>query len=134
MLFRSDESSAAARDAASEQSGVDVNEGVVVSNPEREIDNASINRIFESEKARIQEKRQHEAEAGVTAPAEAAPAPAPKESVAPAVEEPVAAPEPAPAPVAAEPAPAPVMHFCRFCGKPIPSDSAFCNHCGKDVR
>ncbi len=76
---------------------------------EREIDNASINKIFAEEKARILAKRQREAEAGI------APAPAHQ-------------PAPAPAPTA------PTTKFCRFCGKQITADSAFCNYCGKDVR
>ncbi|HBZ78227.1 MAG TPA: hypothetical protein DEO39_05950, partial [Clostridiales bacterium] len=81
---------------------------------EREIDNASINKIFAEEKARILAKRQREAEAGI------APAPAPQ-------------PAPAVAPVAPAPT-APTTKFCRFCGKQITADSAFCNYCGKDVR
>ncbi len=176
-----DESTAANRDAESERNGVDVNQNVIVgaqegaeagktgedptatrpveqpveapsaAPTEREIDNASINKIFADEKARILAKRQREAEAGIT------PMPAPTAPSAPAVPvaEPVAAPaeptpasavpvaqvEPASAPVvpAAPAAPmpactAPAMCFCRFCGKQIPADSAFCNYCGKDVR
>ena len=176
-----DESTAANRDAESEKNGVDVNQNVIVgaqegaeagktgedptatrpveqpveapsaAPAEREIDNASINKIFADEKARILAKRQREAEAGIT------PMPAPTVPSAPAVPvaEPVAAPveptpasavpaapvEPASAPVvpAAPAAPmpastAPAMCFCRFCGKQIPADSAFCNYCGKDVR
>ncbi len=90
---------------------------------EREIDNASINKIFADEKARILAKRQREAEAGI------APTPAPQPA-------PVPAPEPQPAPVVAPaaPAPAPATKFCRFCGKQIAADSAFCNYCGKDIR
>ena len=82
---------------------------------EREIDNASINKIFADEKAPV-----------------AAPAPQP-EPVAPV---PVPAPEPQPAPAVAPvaPAPAPATKFCRFCGKQIAADSAFCNYCGKDIR
>gem|GEM_PF-6174162 len=87
---------------------------------EREIDNASINKIFADEKARILAKRQREAEAGIT------PMPAPTAPSAPAV--------PVAEPVAAPASTAPVMCFCRFCGKQIPADSAFCNYCGKDVR
>ena len=161
-----DESSAAARDAASEQSGVDVNQNVIVgekpaaasepqgsategsrdedptatrpvdqpvlepsetgASTEREIDNASINKIFADEKARILAKREREAQLAAKAPA-----PAP-------VDEPVATPiEPAPAPApVAEPvaAPAPKLIFCRYCGKQIPADSVFCSYCGKDVR
>jgi len=138
-----DESNAAAKDAESEKSGVDVNEGVIVgekeepakqvssdalqaapaestsaspaaqsapaetsSAPEREIDNASINKIFESEKARILAKREREAREGKT-------------------------PAPAPAPA---PAPEPQKLFCRFCGRQIPADAIFCNYCGKDIR
>ena len=176
-----DESAAANRDAESEKNGVDVNQNVIVgaqegaeagktgedptatrpveqpveapsaAPAEREIDNASINKIFADEKARILAKRQREAEAGIT------PMPAPTAPSAPTVPvaEPVAAPveptpasavpaapvEPASAPVvpAAPAAPmpaftAPAMCFCRFCGKQIPADSAFCNYCGKDVR
>lgn len=94
---------------------------------EREIDNASINKIFADEKARILAKRQREAEAGIAPmPAPAAPAPA----VEPAPVAPVV-PEPDIKPVAA---PAPRMIFCRFCGKQISGDSIFCNYCGKDVR
>ena len=94
---------------------------------EREIDNASINKIFADEKARILAKRQREAEAGITPmPVPAAPAPA----VEPAPVAPVV-PEPDIEPVAA---PAPRMIFCRFCGKQISGDSIFCNYCGKDVR
>ncbi|MBO7564846.1 MAG: DEAD/DEAH box helicase family protein [Clostridiales bacterium] len=136
-----DESNAAAKDAESEKSGVDVNEGVIVGEkeepaeqassdasqaapaestaaspathstpaesseaPEREIDNASINKIFESEKARILAKREREAREGKTA---------------------------APAPAAA---PEPQKLFCRFCGRQIPADAIFCNYCGKDIR
>ena len=183
-----DESSAAARDAASEQSGVDVNQNVIVgekpataseaqgsvtegsrdedptstrpvdqpvlepsetgASTEREIDNASINKIFADEKARILAKREREAQnvaqttapapvpqqdpTPVAEPAPAAPAPAP-------VEEPVVAPvEPAPVAVAAPTAPVapeiPKLIFCRYCGKQIPGDSVFCSYCGKDVR
>ena len=94
---------------------------------EREIDNASINKIFADEKARILAKRQREAEAGITPmPAPAAPVP----TVEPAPVAPVV-PEPDIEPVAA---PAPRMIFCRFCGKQISGDSIFCNYCGKDVR
>ena len=130
---------------------------------EREIDNASINKIFADEKARILAKRQREAEAGIapvpapaapsTAPADpvpeipqAAPVPVPvqapvakpapqPEPVAPSPA-PVPAPEPQPVPVVAPvaPAPAPATKFCRFCGKQIAADSAFCNYCGKDIR
>ena len=184
-----DESTAADRDAASEQAGVDVNQNVIVGvrggldaaasaqtsndqdptatrpveqpveapsegpSAEREIDNASINKIFADEKARILAKRQKEAEAGVAmvpapvgtpvppvqeTPAPASPVPtAPVEPVAPvapavpvAPVAPSASVEPA---VPAAPA-APAMCFCRFCGKQIPADSAFCNYCGKDVR
>ncbi|MBP5295119.1 MAG: zinc-ribbon domain-containing protein [Lachnospiraceae bacterium] len=160
-----DESTAAQRDAASEENGVDVNQNVTVgakpstegeaqatseepkdedptatrpvdqpalapseneSSVEREIDNASINKIFADEKARILAKREKEAQLGATAPA-AEPTP-----------DPVAEPSPAPAPVE-EPAPAPApvvpkLIFCRYCGKQIPADSVFCSYCGKDVR
>jgi superfamily II DNA or RNA helicase len=195
-----DESNAAAKDAESEKSGVDVNEGVIVGEkeepaeqvssdalqaapaesaaatpatqsapaessaaPEREIDNASINKIFESEKARILAKREREAregkspapapapvEASVTSAAPApAPAPAPTPATAPVATPvetataPVAAPAeipPAPvvAPAPAEPAPAAPAEqkkiFCRFCGKQIPADAIFCSYCGKDIR
>ncbi len=116
---------------------------------EREIDNASINKIFADEKARILAKRQREAEAGI------APTPAPQPTSAPApAQAPVAAPAPQPEPVAPLPAPvpapalqpapvvapvapapaAPATKFCRFCGKQIAADSAFCNYCGKDIR
>ena len=124
---------------------------------EREIDNASINKIFADEKARILAKRQREAAAGI-APAPApqpAPAPVPAPVTAPVpVQAPVAKPAPQPEPVAPSPAPvpapepqpapvvapvapapaAPATKFCRFCGKQIAADSAFCNYCGKDVR
>ncbi|MBP5416735.1 MAG: RNA helicase [Clostridiales bacterium] len=86
---------------------------------EREIDNASINKIFADEKARILAKRQREAESGI------APAPVPQPAPAPAPQ-----PAPAPAPIPA----APALKFCRFCGKQIAADSAFCNYCGKDIR
>lgn len=190
-----DESTAADRDAASEQAGVDVNQNVIVGvregldaaasaqtsndqdptatrpveqpveapsegpSAEREIDTASINKIFADEKARILAKRQKEAEAGVApAPVEPVVPVAPVAPAAPAVQEtpaavpatPVTPVEPAQVePVASvapvEPsAPAqpavpiapvtPAMCFCRFCGKQIPADSAFCNYCGKDVR
>ena len=182
-----DESNAAAKDAESEKSGVDVNEGVIVgekeepagqvssdalqaapaestsaspaaqsapaetsSAPEREIDNASINKIFESEKARILAKREREAREGKTAAPAPAAAPAPVEaSVTPAAAAPALAPTPAPspaetpaapapAPVAPTPAPAPETApnklFCRFCGRQIPTDAIFCNYCGKDIR
>ncbi len=195
-----DESNAAAKDAESEKSGVDVNEGVIVgekeepagqvssdasqaapaennavspaaqsapaetsSAPEREIDNASINKIFESEKARILAKREREAREGKTAAPAPAAAPAPVEaSVTPAAAAPALAPTPAPAPVEASvtpaaaapalaptPAPAPAETpavpapaaapeppklFCRFCGRQIPTDAIFCNYCGKDIR
>lgn len=153
-----DESSAAARDAASEQSGVDVNQNVIVgekpstesgtkssaaegpkdedptatrpvdqpavepsetgSSAEREIDNASINKIFADEKARILAKREREAqlaaESGVGATTAAqAPVSAPAVEVTPS---------------------APKLIFCRYCGKQIPGDSVFCSYCGKDVR
>ena len=109
---------------------------------EREIDNASINKIFADEKARILAKRQREAEAGIAptpAPQPApAPAPAPVTAPVPAAPQaaPVPVPEPKPAPVVAPvaPAPAPATKFCRFCGKQIAADSAFCNYCGKDIR
>lgn len=142
-----DESAAAARDAASEQNGVDVNEGVVVEKQEvekQELDNASINRIFESEKARILEKRQREGEPAplIREPEQAAPQVA--ESVQEALQEeiqtapsaPVSAPVPAPSEPVSEPEAqnAPSMIFCRFCGKKIPQDSVFCSYCGKDVR
>ena len=144
-----DESSAAARDAASEQSGVDVNQNVIVgekpstesgtkssaaegpkdedptatrpvdqpavepsetgSSAEREIDNASINKIFADEKARILAKREREAQL--------------------AAESGVGATTAAQAPVSA-----PKLIFCRYCGKQIPGDSVFCSYCGKDVR
>lgn len=185
-----DESSAAARDAASEQSGVDVNQNVIVgekpstesgtqssategskdedptatrpvdqpavepsetgSSTEREIDNASINKIFADEKARILAKREREAqlaaESGVAAPTAAQdPVSAPKPEQIPVTESAPAAPAPAPV---AEPVPAPVepspavevtpsapkLIFCRYCGKQIPGDSVFCSYCGKDVR
>lgn len=29
--------------------------------------------------------------------------------------------------------PAPILKFCRFCGKPIKSDSKFCEYCGKSI-
>lgn len=90
---------------------------------EREIDNASINKIFADEKARILAKRQREAEAGI------APTPAPQPAPAPAP-----APQPAPVVAPVAPAPAPATKFCRFCGKQIAADSAFCNYCGKDIR
>ncbi len=90
---------------------------------EREIDNASINKIFADEKARILAKRQREAEAGI------APVPAPQPAPAPAP-----APQPAPVVAPVAPAPAPATKFCRFCGKQIAADSAFCNYCGKDIR
>ena len=178
-----DESNAAAKDAESEKSGVDVNEGVIVGEkeeptaqassegtvqsaaatsetsqstpaessasspaPEREIDNASINKIFESEKARILAKREREAREGKTAAPAAAPAPV-EASVTPAAAAPALAPTPAPAPAEtpAAPAPAPVAPtpapapepqklFCRFCGRQIPTDAIFCNYCGKDIR
>lgn len=160
-----DESSAAARDAASEQSGVDVNQNVIVgekpaatsepqgsategakdedptatrpvdqpvlepsetgASTEREIDNASINKIFADEKARILAKREREAQLAAQSPAP--------------IEEPVVAPvEPATVAVVAPTAPAaperPKMIFCRYCGKQIPGDSVFCSYCGKDVR
>ncbi len=109
---------------------------------EREIDNASINKIFADEKARILAKRQREAEAGIAPVPAPQPAPAPVPAQAPVAApapqpEPVApvpipVPEPQPAPVA--PAPAPATKFCRFCGKQIAADSAFCNYCGKDIR
>lgn len=153
-----DESSAAARDAASEQSGVDVNQNVIVgekpstesgtqssvtegskdedptatrpvdqpavepsetgSSAERELDNASINKIFADEKARILAKREREAQlaagSGVAATTAAqAPVPAPAVEVTPS---------------------APKLIFCRYCGKQIPGDSVFCSYCGKDVR
>ena len=122
---------------------------------EREIDNASINKIFADEKARILAKRQREAEAGIApVPAPAAPSTAPADPVpeipqaAPVpvpVQAPVAKPAPQPEPVAPSPAPvpapepqpapaAPATKFCRFCGKQIAADSAFCNYCGKDIR
>ncbi|MBR5937484.1 MAG: hypothetical protein IKZ90_04345 [Clostridiales bacterium] len=181
-----DESNAAAKDAESEKSGVDVNEGVIVGEkeepaeqasseqassdasqaasaesaaaspatqsapaessaaPEREIDNASINKIFESEKARILAKREREAREGKTAAAAPASAAAPVPAAAPVAE---AAPAPAPAETPAAPAPAPVAPtpapapetapsklFCRFCGRQIPTDAIFCNYCGKDIR
>ena len=176
-----DESNAAAKDAESEKSGVDVNEGVIVGEkeepaeqassdasqaasaesaaaspapqsapaessaaPEREIDNASINKIFESEKARILAKREREAREGKTAAAAPASAAAPVPAAAPVAE---AAPAPAPAETPATPAPAPVAPtpapapetapsklFCRFCGRQIPTDAIFCNYCGKDIR
>ncbi len=185
-----DESSAAARDAASEQSGVDVNQNVIVgekpstesgtqssategskdedptatcpvdqpavepsetgSSAEREIDNASINKIFADEKARILAKREREAqlaaESGVGATTAAqAPVSAPQPEQIPVTESAPAAPAPAPVeePVSApvEPAPAvevaptaPKLIFCRYCGKQIPGDSVFCSYCGKDVR
>ncbi|MBQ4185458.1 MAG: hypothetical protein II657_03725, partial [Clostridiales bacterium] len=109
---------------------------------EREIDNASINKIFADEKARILAKRQREAAAGI-APAPApqpAPAPVPAPVTAPVPAAPQAAPVPVPAPQPAPvvapvaPAPAPATKFCRFCGKQIAADSAFCNYCGKDIR
>lgn len=105
---------------------------------EREIDTASINRIFAEEKARILAKREREAAAGIAAPVAAPtpdPAPAPAAPATP-VEPTSPAPAQTPAvPVAfAEEQVALQMHFCRFCGKKIPADSAFCNYCGKDVR
>lgn len=170
-----DESSAAARDAASEQSGVDVNQNVIVgekpstesgtqssategskdedptatrpvdqpavepsetgSSAEREIDNASINKIFADEKARILAKREREAqlaaESGVTATTAAqAPVSAPQPEQIPVTESAPAAPAPA---VEVTPT-APKLIFCRYCGKQIPGDSVFCSYCGKDVR
>ena len=168
-----DESNAAAKDAESEKSGVDVNEGVIVGEkeepaaqpssdasqtapsegpatspasqpdiaessaasaaPEREIDNASINKIFESEKARILAKREREAREGKAASASsavAAPtAPTPAPAAPATVVETPAAPAPAPAPETA-----PSKIFCRFCGRQIPADAIFCNYCGKDIR
>ncbi|MCR5273879.1 MAG: hypothetical protein K6E26_00835 [Clostridiales bacterium] len=104
---------------------------------EREIDNASINKIFADEKARILAKRQREAEAGITpmpAPAAAAPVEQAQAVVPAPITEPMAVPMPVSEPVI-EPTPvAPRMIFCRFCGKQISGDSIFCNYCGKDVR
>ncbi|MBP5186948.1 MAG: RNA helicase [Clostridiales bacterium] len=125
-----DESTAAMRDASLEKSGVDVNQGVVVGEskeasevkapssenaPERELDTATLNKIFEDEKARIRAKHESAAQtakAAPVAPAQTAPQPVAQQ----------AAPAPTPA--------APQKLFCRMCGRELPVDSVFCSYCG----
>ncbi len=117
---------------------------------EREIDNASINKIFADEKARILAKRQREAEAeaGIApVPAPAAPSTAPVDPVpeipqaAPVpvpVQAPVAKPAPQPEPVAPSPAPAPAPApqpapvVAPVAPAPAPA-TKFCRFCGKQI-
>lgn len=118
---------------------------------EREIDNASINKIFAEEKARILAKRQREAEAGI-APAPApqpapAPAPAPVTAPVPAapqvapvpvpVQAPVAKPAPQLEPVAPVPVPAPEPQPAPAVAPVAPAPTApttkFCRFCGKKI-
>ncbi len=119
---------------------------------EREIDNASINKIFADEKARILAKRQREAEAGIApvpAPQPApAPAPAPVTAPVPAapqaapvpvpVQAPVAKPAPQPEPVAPSPAPVPAPEpqpapvVAPVAPAPAPA-TKFCRFCGKQI-
>ena len=113
--------------AAAGTAGAAVSAAAGSTSADAEIDNASMNRIFENERERILAKRQREQELGITntaastvsteaaAPAtiEATPAvaSAPTEKAAPEaapVAEPVPAPQPSPA-VSAEPEPAPAV-------------------------
>lgn len=118
---------------------------------EREIDNASINKIFAEEKARILAKRQREAEAGIVpAPApQPAPAPAPAPVTAPVpaapqvapvpvpVQAPVAKPAPQSEPVAPVPVPAPEPQPAPAVAPVAPAPTApttkFCRFCGKQI-
>ena len=117
---------------------------------EREIDNASINKIFADEKARILAKRQREAEAGIapTPAPQPAPAPAPAPVTAPVpaapqaapvpvpVQAPVAKPAPQPEPVAPVPVPAPEPQPAPVVAPVAPAPAPatkFCRFCGKQI-
>lgn len=125
---------------------------------EAEIDNASMNRVFEQERERILAKRQREQEAGVSEPVATAasavaapvaetPAPAtmePQVEEAPMAEpQPIAVPEPTPEPApvvpVAEPEPAPVVPVAEPepapapLAQPEPRKVLFCRYCGKQL-
>ena len=163
-----DESSAAKRDAASEAAGetveVTVRETMEagVAAGEAEIDNASMNRVFEQERERIMAKRQREQETGAQAEAayeqqpivESAPVAAAAsaatamaatavpevETPAPATSEPQPIVETTPAEEVSAPVEVPVVQeapekvlFCRYCGKKLPVDAVFCSYCGRNI-